>query len=251
MNDHEKFNDDMKVVDFDCEFGEPDDKMVPSDPEKAYELLVDKIRQGSDGKQKEALETVLSDDKLHFIFEEGFKDNNLKDVRISPAPMSHHASAIVLIHFLIGLDEALDRVLTQDCSMFFGDTVNLIAPIVIYRKYFLLDGLKRWSQIYLINPEAHIFIVNLNNLGNGTFRILARFREWAAEQKVDANRNPILYDAYKMTKDEIRNFIEERIQDVCWKSLVNAGVCKDRTSAIEYLISNVWSLRCIYPPMVR
>jgi hypothetical protein len=46
-----------------------------------------------------------------------------------------------------------------------------------------------------------------------------------------------------MSKDEIIDYIDSNIQDVCWKSLVKVGVCEDRDSAIDYITGNVMKLK--------
>ena len=63
----------------------------------------------------------------------------------------------------IGLQNSLDFALTQDdATQYFSEKPIMIAgPILTYKGTHVLDGHHRWSQLYMLNPEAEILAFNI------------------------------------------------------------------------------------------
>lgn len=230
--------------DDDTEFGDPTDIKVSGDAEEAFEQLVDMLRDTSFEELGEALEDIVQDDKLYALFSEGFGDGDLANVTMSSEPTAIPVAQLLPTQSEIGLDNSLSYPLSQDCSKLFQDTVQIVAPIVTYRKVFVIDGHHRWSQLYMMNPDAKISAINFNYSDKSPWRALRNFQGAVAVANKDVPKSyNKVNNVYDMTEAQIEKYVDENISDACWKSLVEVGVCDDRDSAIDYIVGNVMDLK--------
>ena len=222
--------------------GNSDD--VSPEVEKAFNQLVDKLQDESFEDLGDALDDIVNDPKLYALLSEGFGDGALADVK-----MSSNAEAIPVTKLLpcqseIGLDNSLSYPLKQDCSKLFQGTVQIVAPIVTYETMFVIDGHHRWSQLYMMNPNAKISAINFNYEVDSPWVALRNFQGAIAVANKDVPKQySKVNNVFDMSESEIADYVDKNIQDVCWKSLVKVGVCEDRDSAIDYIVDNVMRLK--------
>ena len=230
--------------DDDTEFGDPTDINVSEDTEEAFEQLVSMLRDTSFEELGDALEDIVQDDKLYALFSEGFGDGELASVTMSSEPTAIPVAQLLPTQSEIGLDNSLSFPLSQDCTSYFKDVVQIVAPIVTYRKIFVIDGHHRWSQLYMINPDAKISAINFNYKDKSPWRALRNFQGAVAVAKKDVPKSyNRVNNVYDMSEEQIEKYVDDNISDACWKSLVKAGVCDDRDSAIDYIVGNVMDLK--------
>lgn len=217
---------------------------VSPEVEKAFNQLVDKLQDESFEDLGDALDDIVNDPKLYALLSEGFGDGALADVK-----MSSNAEAIPVTKLLpcqseIGLDNSLSYPLKQDCSKLFQGTVQIVAPIVTYENMFVIDGHHRWSQLYMMNPNAKISAINFNYEVDSPWVALRNFQGAIAVANKDVPKQySKVNNVFDMSENEIADYVDKNIQDVCWKSLVKVGVCEDRDSAIDYIVDNVMRLK--------
>lgn len=230
--------------DTDSEFGDPDDEQVSDDVEEAFDKLVQKLRDASYEELGDALEDVVSDPKLYALLKEGFGDGDLAKVKMSAQPTSIAVTQLLPTQSEIGLDNSLKYPLSQDCSTLFKSPVTIVTPIVTYRKTFVIDGHHRWSQLYMMNPDAKISAINFNYSEQSPFRALRNFQGAIAVAHKEVPKSfSKVNNVYEMSDDAIEQYVDENISDACWKSLVNVGVAEDRDSAIDYILDNIDQLK--------
>lgn len=228
----------------DTEFGDIDDEEVSGDVEEAFDNLVKKLRDSSFEELGEALEDVVSDPKLYALLKEGFGDGDLAKVKMSAKPTAIAVTQLLPTQSEIGLDNSLKYPLSQDCSKLFDSPVTIVTPVVTYRKTFVIDGHHRWSQLYMMNPDAKITAINFNYSDASPFRALRNFQGAIAVANKEVPKSfSKVNNVYDMSDSAIEKYIDENISDACWKSLVKVGVAKDRDSAIDYILDNIAQLQ--------
>jgi len=234
-------------------FGDPTDKNVSADVEEAFDKLVDMLRKTSYEDLGPALEDIVDDPKLYALLKEGFGNGELANVKMSNEPTAIAVTQLLPSQSEIGLDNSLSYPLKQDCShLFTGDAIKIVAPIITYRKTFVIDGHHRWSQLYMMNPKAKIAAINFNYDQESPYRALRNFQGAIAVANKEVPKSySKVNNVYEMSESAIEKYIDKNISDACWKSLVKVGVCKDRDSAIDYILDNVMLLKADNPPFAN
>ena len=100
----------------------------------------------------------------------------------------------------------------------------------------------------MVNPDANISAINFTYSDDDPYRALRNFQGAIAYATGEGKQLPYakgdsLSDVYSMSEDQIRDYIDSNMQDVCWQGLKKQGVCEDRESAIDYLVNNVMTLK--------
>ena len=235
------------VVDENSEDSEDNesDGEATSNVEKTFNELVKKLRKASYAELGDALEDIVSDPKLYAILSEGFGEGELANVTMSSEPVAIPVAKLLPTQSEIGLDNSLKFPLSNDCSKLFSDEpVTIVTPIVTYNGQYVIDGHHRWSQLYMINPEAKISAINFEYEDQSPFRALRNFQGAVAiaNKKVPKSYSKV-NNVYDMSDDEIESYLDKNISDACWESLADAGVCDDRDSAIAYIMDNIARLQ--------
>lgn len=221
-----------------------DDEEVSPAVEKAFNALVDELQETSFEELGDALDDIVNDPKLYALLSEGFGEGELANVKMSSSPEAIPVSKLLPCQSEIGLDNSLSYPLKQDCSKLFQDTVQIVAPIVTYEGMFVIDGHHRWSQLYMMNPKAKISAINFDYSDDSPWVALRNFQGAIAVANKDVPKSySKVNNVFDMSKDQIADYVDKNIQDVCWKSLVKVGVCEDRNSAIDYIVGNALKLK--------
>lgn len=234
------------------DFGDIDDIAAGGNTEEAFDKLVEMLRKTSYEDLGPALEDIVDDPKLYALFSEGFGNGELADVKMSSSPTAISVAQLLPSQSEIGLDNSLSYPLKQDCSQLFKGTVQIVAPIITYRKTFIIDGHHRWSQLYMMNPKAKISAINFNYDQESPYRALRNFQGAIAVANKEVPKSySKVNNVYEMSESAIEKYIDENISDACWKSLVKVGVCEDRDSAIDYILDNALKLKTDNPPFAN
>lgn len=230
-------------------FGDVTDIKLSGDTEKDFNTLVELLKKTSYPELIDALDDIVKDPKLYALFSEGFGNGELANVHMSSSPVAIPVKQLLPSQSEIGLDNSLKWALKSDCSPYFNPPVTIVAPVLTYRKTFIIDGHHRWSQLYLVNPNATISCINFNYNEDSPYRALRNFQGAVAVAQKDVPRQHAkVNNIYAMDESAIQKYITDNIQDVCWNSLVTAGVCTDKDSAIKYLTANAMKLKADNPP---
>lgn len=236
----------------DTEFGDPTDISLSGNVEQDFNTLIELLRKESYPDLVEDLEKIVKDPKLYEIFAEGFGEGELANVKMSATTTSIPVDQLLPSQNEIGLDNSLKFPLTKtsDCSIYFKDPVKIVAPIITYRKTFIIDGHHRWSQVYMMNPKAKIAAINFNYSQQSPFRALRNFQGAiaVANKNIESHAGGV-NNVYAMSESQIRKYIEDNISDACIQSLIKLNIVKDKESAIDYILKNTLMLKADNPPI--
>ncbi len=246
-DDADNATEDDELADGEGVSDEDEDEGTGDSPnvEKTFNELVKKLRKASYAELGDALEDIVSDPKLYAILSEGFGEGELAKVTMSSEPEAIPVAKLLPTQSEIGLDNSLKFPLSNDCSQLFnGSPVTIVTPIVTYNGQYVIDGHHRWSQLYMMNPDAKINAINFEYEDQSPFRALRNFQGAVAiaNKKVPKSYSKV-NNVYDMSDEEIENYLDKNISDECWGSLVDVGVCEDRDSAIEYIMDNIARLQ--------
>lgn len=236
----------------DNEFDDVDDVQLSGDLEQDFQSIVEVLRQTAYEDLGDALNDIVDDPKLYELLASGFGDGELAKVKMSNSPIALSVQQLLPSQSEIGLDNSLSYPLGQDCTNLFDNVVTIVAPILTYRKTFIIDGHHRWSQLYMMNPNAKIAAINFNYSDASPYRALRNFLGAVAVAQRDVPKQYAkVNNVYDMSTDAIEKYIDSNITDACWNSLVEVGVCTDRDSAIDYILDNIQTLKYDNPPFAN
>ena len=229
----------------DTTFGDVDDIPLSGDTEQDFNKVVDFLKSQSYHDLGDALKDIVDDPKLYNLLASGFGDGELAKVKMSNSTVGLPVQSLFPTQSEIGLDNSLKFPLKSDCSKYFSDSaITIVAPIITYRKTYVIDGHHRWSQLYMINPDAKISAINFNYEDSNPYRALRNMQGAIAVANKDVpSQDSKVYNLYDMDENQIKDYIEKNIQDVCTDSLIKQGVAKDKEGVIDYITKNALELK--------
>lgn len=242
----------LEAKDNSNEFGDASDINLSGDVEKDFETVVNFLRNQDYSELGDALNDIVNDPKLYALLSEGFGDGELANVKMSSGTTTIAAAQLLPSQSEIGLDNSLAYPLKSDCHTYFNDPVTIVAPIITYRKTFIIDGHHRWSQALMINPKVKMTAINFNYEEESPYRALRNFQGAIAVANKDVpSQVSKVNNVYEMSESEIRKYVEDNIQDVCVESLIDVGVAKDKEGVIDYIVNNAMLLKANNPPFAN
>ena len=209
------------------------------DPE--FTKLVDKLR---NIKGYEQFVTALS--KLNPEQKQLFKDNFGNGDAIQPAASVTPIPVANLFPTQneIALENSLDRNLGADCSKFFDAVPDMGGPILTYDSKYIIDGHHRWSQVFAFNPKAKISANNFKyEQETPVTNVLKDFQAGVMASKEFELKAADATNVFAINEEQARKYIQAKIKDPCWQSLVKVGVATDKDSAVEYLVKNLMLMK--------
>ena len=221
-----------------------DEEPVSEDPEEAFADLVDKLRETSFENLGDELEDIIDDPKLYALLSEGFGNGELTSVTMSTSAEAIPVQRLIPLQREIGLDNSLSYPLSGDPSYCFNPPVTVVAPIVTYNGTFIVDGHHRWSQVYMMNPDASINAINFNYGDQNPLRILRNFQGAIAVAEGEVPSQVVgVADVYSMGEDQIRSYIEDNIGQTCVDIVCNEVGLDSEDEVVEYILGNVMDLK--------
>lgn len=249
----------FEAEEYDDTFGDASDINLTGDLEKDFDTLINKLRKTDYEDLGEELKNICDDPKLYALLSKGFGNGELADVKMSSSVIAIPVKQLLPSQSEIGLDNSLKFPLKSDNLNgginLFKDPVTVVAPIVTYRKTFIVDGHHRWSELYMINPNAKIAAINFNYEQDSPWRALRNFQGAIAVANKDVPKNySKVNNVYEMSEEQIRKYVENNITDECIQSLIDAKAenravaVADRDTAIEYIVENALDLKADNKP---
>lgn len=221
-----------------------DEESVSEDPEEAFGDLVDSLQSLSLGDLGDTLDDICDDPKLYALLCEGFGDGDLASVKMSAGEVAIPVQRLIPLQREIGLDNSLKFPLQSDCSLYFNSPVTIVAPIVTYNGMFIVDGHHRWSQLYMVNPDATISAINFSYGDQNPLRILRNFQGAIAVAEGEVPSQVVgLADVYSMSEDQIRSYVEQNITDQCVEGICNYVGLTREDEVVEYIVANAMELK--------
>ena len=132
-----------------------------------------------------------------------------------------------------------------------GKSVTIVSPIVILDNKYVIDGHHRWSQVYLMNPDAKIEVMNINSkkkVGPITILKAVQMSIAAATGKVPTakveGKNLMV-----VPEKECKEYLTEHISDVTLDLMKETKKAEDKESAVEYIWKNIEEMRAHNAPI--
>lgn len=225
----------------------PEDIGVESEEQitKLFDELVDALQGNSFESLGDSLDAITNDPKLYALLCEGFGGGDFANVHMSDGIEGIPVQNLLPCQSEIGLGNSLSFALKCDCSTYFASPVTVVAPIVSYMGNFIIDGHHRWSQTYMINPHAQITSINFSYSEGSPWRALRNFQGAiaVAEGEVPSSVADVA-NVYNMSDDEIIDYIESNIQDVCVEGLCRqVDELENQDDVVAYILGNIHLLQ--------
>ena len=131
-------------------------------------------------------------------------------------------------------------------------TINK-SPIIVYKhegKYYIIDGHHRWSQIFLLNPNAKMNIILFSTPKGTNETPVDMLRDFqlvikAVTGKVKISDANSKYNVYKMSDDAIKNYVIDVMTDDAlklWQTYEGQEKATKETVA-DYIVKNAVRLK--------
>ena len=221
--------------------------------EEAFDVLVDDLNSIRDYDSfVRELETLITDPKIYSLLAEGFGNGTFCADDMQWSIDNVPVQRLLPSQNEIGLSNSIAFPLTGKCGVdqYFNDGVEIAgSPIITYEGSFVIDGHHRWSQVYMINPDATMKAINFTGGTSSPWKALRDFQGAIAVAKGEVPNNYVdCFNVYDMGEDEIRNYIEENMVDSFWEGICEHTDCETREDVIDYLMNNILDLQAYNPP---
>ena len=244
--DEKENNDDDYINSFG--YDDRNEEKLSGNVEKDFDKLIQTLRSIEFPQLGKALDKICDDPKLYNLLKLGFGEGELAEVTMGVNDKDFGVAKLIPTQNEIGLDASLKFALSGKCPVdayFSSPALSNLPPIVTYNGTFIIDGHHRWSQVYIMNPDATIACVNFTYKKKSPM-VLLRNMQGAiavANKGIESHTVNAVSNIYNMNESQIKDYIEENIVDSCVEGLVSKKVCKDKNSAIEYLTKNAIDLK--------
>jgi len=200
---------------------------------------------------------AAKDPKLRAVFYGGLLDGELMDDLVQHDEIIRMGRNLKPIQYEIDLESSLKWVgknVENVPLILKGGTLGSKHfggnPIVTGTGSYLIDGHHRWSQVYMINPEARIEAINLhidnpkNALRKSQIAIAAMSGE-VPVGKVQPGKN-----IYRMKASEIKRTIPKYLSKDFYNAFykTDATRFRDETDVVNHIYKNIMMMRRQNPP---
>lgn len=171
---------------------------------------------------------MADDPKLHAAIKAGLKDGDRKDEKVKFHEKSLPVKRLIPTQNEVDVDKSLMFPLTKTESPFIDttkkilrsghnpkqkDPIEIIAPIVTLNEKYIIDGHHRWSQIYAMNKEARISVIDMKTTDD-PIKILKAVQLSIA---VAAKEIPVEKvegtNLLKVGEDKLKSYVVDNIAD--------------------------------------
>lgn len=186
------------------------------------------------------LKTLIKDEKVKNFLKYGVdshKNRNKFSVTITQARCSN----LIPTQNEIAVDKSLDWVLQNPTIMqqYLSDNVIMVGntPIVTFNNKYIIDGHHRWSQVYCVNPDARLKVVNFSK-DCDAFEMLK-----AAQLAIGLTTGEIITkaveskDLLNISTSDLVHYINEKISEEVQR------IFGTKKQAIRILVNNCLRLR--------
>lgn len=234
-------------------YDDRNEEKLSGDVEKDFDKLIQALRDVPYTGLGDALDKICNDPKLYNLLKLGFGDGELAEVTMGVNDKDMGVKRLFPTQNEIGLDASLKYALAGKCSIdsyFTKPALAQLSPIVTFNGTFIIDGHHRWSQVYIINPNATMKAVNFTYRDQNPVLMLRNMQgSIAVANKGIEKHYSNVANLFAMTESEISKYIEDNIVDSCVEGLAKYKVCKDKNGAVEYLTKNAMQLKDQNPPI--
>lgn len=208
------------------------------------------------------LNRMLEDPKARTLLLDGF-GGELGDTKLNFSVVNIPASNLIPTQNEIDVQKSVDftiKVFPKTISKVFQNSssgVEIVSPIITFRKNFVIDGHHRWSQIFAINPDAKIKCINYD--GNiSPIKMLKAVQGSIAAVIADPDNdnegkdNKIpqstvdgqnLFDK-KWDRKKVSEYLNDNMSDECVSEFTKyVDKVSDKESAVKYMTDCLLELK--------
>lgn len=211
----------------------------------AFDELVDMLQSSSYEGLSSNLDAICQDPKLLQLLRMGFGSGEFADLTMDGSLSYVPVEQLNPMQNEIGLPNSLAYPLSgqADPEIYFQSTATIGGPIVTLNGTYVIDGHHRWSQLYMMNPDAAIEAVNFTCSNPDPEDALRVFQAAiAATHGTVPHSDGGVANVYAMSADQIHDWIDGEMVEDCELSIIWHTDAEDREGAIDYLVDNAMSL---------
>jgi hypothetical protein len=197
------------------------------------------------------LQKRIKDPKFRQFLNMGVEDGDLQDDVISVTKGPIPVRNLTPTQSQIGLADSLGFVSKtkpqQAGETASGDVADVGGSIITANGKFIVDGHHRWSQVYLLNPNASIPAVNFQIAGNPDAKTVLKLTQLAIAAVdrvvplVPADAETDIY-ATKGDEQAIRSILNKVISDEMAQSLMGPYQADSKDAVIDRVVQNALAL---------
>lgn len=189
------------------------------------------------------LKNWAGDPKVTEFLKSGLSDGVTSDEKFSVSKTSISCSQLIPTQNEIDLNKSLDFFLkdppTISLCLSGKDVVLGGKPIITFNNRYIIDGHHRWSEVYCINPNAKMVVINFKHSGLSPEDMLKATQVAIAATSGSISVNTVDgHNLLKMDPMQVMRYVFEKISDECVKAFG-----KDRKYASKRIALNVQTMQ--------
>ena len=197
------------------------------------------------------LQNLVKDGKFRQFLNMGIEDGDMQDdvISVNTAPIP--VKDLRPTQSQIGLADSLGWVSQnkpqQAGTTAAGGVADVGGPIITANGKFIVDGHHRWSQVYLLNPDASIPAVDFQISGSPDAKKVLKLTQLAIAAVdrvlplVSADAKTDIY-ATEGNEDAIRNILNSVVSDEMAQSLMGPYQAPNKEGVIDRITQNALAL---------
>lgn len=217
----------------------------PDEVKQAFDDLIQMLQSSSYEGLSQNLDAICNDPKTLELLRMGFGSGEFADLEMDSSLSYVPVSQLNPMQNEIGLPNSLAWPLSGKANpdMYFQSNVTIGGPIVTLNGSYIIDGHHRWSQLYMMNPDASIEAVNFICSNSNPEDALRVFQAAiAATHGSVPHSDGGVANVYAMSENEIYSWIDGEMIDSAEVAIADFIGAEDRDGVISYLVDNALSL---------
>jgi len=202
------------------------------------------------------LGSAVEDPRVQAVLRSGLEDGNRNDEKVGVSPGGGPCTQFLPIQNEIDLAKSLGFPATKDPSnvakVLTGGPITAAdlggSPIISAVNTYIVDGHHRWSQVYMLNPNAKIETMDIKiNDPEAALRAMqasiAVVQKRVPSQSVEKGMNVFQMSAEAMAAWMDKNFSDEFVQ-----IYIENSKAQDKMGVIKQILANINTMRENNPP---
>ena len=199
-----------------------------SSEEEVYHKMIELLSQEKYHLAVQDIDKIIKEPKLKSILGLGF-GGELSDLKLSVSPCNLVAKRLVPTQNEIGMKESLQYLLEDtEFTKYFKPGIVIKRPVLTFNGMFIVDGHHRWSQIFLVNPDAELACINIE----GNLSPISMLK--AIQCTIGSNTGDLRLKAsqgtslYKASRSTIQDFIKKNLTEKTKEALLKVNLDEEK-----------------------
>ena len=199
-----------------------------SSEEEVYHKMIELLSQEKYHLAVQDIDKIIKEPKLKSILGLGF-GGELSDLKLSVSPCNLVAKRLVPTQNDIGMKESLKYLLEDtEFTKYFKPGIVIERPVLTFNGMYIVDGHHRWSQIFLVNPDAELACINIE----GNLSPISMLK--AVQCTIGSNTGDLRLKAsqgtslYKASRSTIQDFIKKNLTEKTKEALLKVNLDEEK-----------------------